>query len=1136
MLTARNSLLRGGGRSILSSSGLTVTSRALGSTLWRTYARKTERDLSHDINRSLQSDGIEILAPVNEERASVLTPAALHFVASLSRQFEPTRQELLGSRERVQQELNAGKLPDFLEETRHVRESEWKVAPVPEAIQDRRVEITGPVDRKMIINALNSGASCFMADFEDSNSPTWTNNVDGQVNLRDAVNKVIGYTNEQGKSYQLKEQTATLFVRPRGWHLPERHMLVDGKPVSGSLFDFGLYFFHNAKTLARQQEGPFFYLPKLEHYHEARLWNDVFNFSQDRMGLSRGSVKATVLIETILAAFQMDEILYELRDHSAGLNCGRWDYIFSFIKKFRERPDFVLPDRSEVTMTQPFMKAYVDRLIQTCHRRGAHAMGGMAAQIPIKNDPQANEEAMKKVREDKEREVKAGHDGTWVAHPGLVPVAKEIFDAHMKAPNQINTPRRDEAKVAAADLLRVPQGNITEKGLRHNVSVGLQYLESWLRGQGCVPIFNLMEDAATAEISRMQVWSWLRHQAPVTWSDGKKKELSRDTLSKVLEEELGKVYKQIGKKAYDESKFKLASKLFIDMCTSSKPPEFLTSYAYPFIIDPSLTRHMVADGQLMNGQEESNFWLEVEDVRRWWQDERWADTVRHYSPEDVVRQRGTLQQDYASNQTAKKAWKLFSHLRETKGYSHTFGALDPVQVISMAPYLSTVYVSGWQCSSTASTSNDPGPDLADYPMDTVPNKVDHLFRAQVFHDRKQRHARFMMSREERNATPPVDYFRPIIADGDTGHGGNTAIMKLTKLFIERGAAGVHFEDQKPGTKKCGHLAGKVLVSTREHIDRLAAARLQADIMGTDTLVVSRTDAEAATLLDSNVDERDHPYILGTPNGALPALNDLLTDAIAKGATKEDIQSLTEKWMEEAQLSTYHEAVANHLQNEKRDAASYLKEWEKARKLGHSKARELAKDLGVSLPWCWDKPRTREGYYRLQNGIPVSIDRAIAFRPYADLLWMETSVPHLKDAKEFAEGVKRVYPNAMLAYNLSPSFNWSAHGMTDSDIENYTKQLASYGFVWQFITVAGFHSDGLIATQLARDYAKRGMLAYVERIQRTEEREQIPTLTHQKWSGTQLIDAAVQTITGGAASTLSMGKGVTEVQFGKEKSE
>jgi malate synthase len=500
----------------------------------------------------------------------ILTPEAISFLHALAGRFSATRLDLLARREVRQKEIDAGKLPDFLPETAKIRESDWTVAPIPTDLTDRRTEITGPVDRKMIINALNSGASVFMADFEDANSPTIANNIEGQINLRDAIRGTIGFTGPEGKPYKLNEKTAVLMVRPRGWHLVEKHFLVDGKPISASLFDFGLYFFHNARALLAKGSGPYFYLPKLESHLEARLWNDVFIFAQDTLGVPRGSVRATVLIETILGSFEMNEILYELRNHSAGLNCGRWDYIFSFIKKLRNRPGFMLPNRALVTMERHFLKSYVDLLIQTCHRRGIHAMGGMAAQIPIKNDPEANNRALEKVRLDKLREVRAGHDGTWVAHPALVAVAKGVFDEHMPGPNQLAR-KREEVAVTAADLLAVPDGEITEEGLRLNVDVGIQYIEAWLRGSGAVPIYNLMEDAATAEISRAQVWQWSHYGAKL--SDGRTvtRELVEQTIKDVVGPKLS------------TGKFELAAKLFGGMSTDGDFVEFLTLAGYNYI-------------------------------------------------------------------------------------------------------------------------------------------------------------------------------------------------------------------------------------------------------------------------------------------------------------------------------------------------------------------------------------------------------------------------------------------------------------------------------------------------------------------------------------------------------------------------
>ena len=509
---------------------------------------------------------------------SILSPEAQAFLAELHRKFNARRLELLARRVVRQKELDAGALPDFLPETREIRESAWTVAPIPEDLKDRRTEITGPTDRKMVINALNSGASMFMADFEDANSPTSRNVVEGQRNLMDAIRREIAFTGPEGKQYKLGEKTAVLLVRPRGWHLVERHFLVDGEPISGGLFDFGLYFFHNAAELQRRGSGPYFYLPKLESHVEARLWNDVFVFAQDYVGIPQGTIRATVLIETILAAFEMHEILWELRNHSAGLNCGRWDYIFSFIKKFRNRPDFMLPNRAQVTMTVHFLASYVDLLIQTCHKREIHAMGGMAAQIPIKNDPEANDRALEKVRQDKLREAKAGHDGTWVAHPGLVGVAKQVFDEFMPQPNQIDR-KREEVHVTAKDLLAIPAGTITEEGLRLNVDVGIQYLEAWLRGNGAVPIYNLMEDAATAEISRAQVWQWAKHGAKLEDGRPVTPELVRQTIADVL----GQMKDRMGAERYAKSKFEVAADLFGKMMLSGEFSDFLTLPAYNYL-------------------------------------------------------------------------------------------------------------------------------------------------------------------------------------------------------------------------------------------------------------------------------------------------------------------------------------------------------------------------------------------------------------------------------------------------------------------------------------------------------------------------------------------------------------------------
>jgi malate synthase len=529
---------------------------------------------------------VRVLAPVCSATEEMLTPDALHFVGFLCEKFEDTRQALLQLREARAAEYDAGETPHFIEDS-PARDPSWRCAPVPEDVQDRRVEITGPVDRKMVINGLNSGANVYMADFEDSNSPTWSNNIEGQRNLRDAVEGTITFTNPAtGQVYAPKEKTAVLFVRPRGWHLDESHILVNGRVASGSLVDFGLYFFHNVHRLLKKGSGPYFYVPKLESHLEARLWNDVFVAAQQYLGVPVGTIRATALLETITAAFEMEEILYELREHSLGLNCGRWDYLFSYIKKFKHHSDKVTPDRAFLTMTTPLMDAYVKRLIYICHKRGTFAMGGMSAAIPIKNDPAANEAAMKGIEQDKVREVLAGHDGTWVAHPALVSVARGVFDQHMPTPNQIDTARGEVgASITEADLLKLPSipraEAITSDRLQHGIAVVLAYTEAWLRGIGCIPLNNAMEDAATAEISRAQIWQW-RINGSATADNGQV--ITSWRISSLVENE---VNKQCGGAGVSKGKWRLAGKLVEQMLNGDKLDNFLTSVCYPFIVTPA---------------------------------------------------------------------------------------------------------------------------------------------------------------------------------------------------------------------------------------------------------------------------------------------------------------------------------------------------------------------------------------------------------------------------------------------------------------------------------------------------------------------------------------------------------------------
>ena len=976
---------------------------------------------------------LEILGPATPRSHEVLTREALDFVAALHREFDGRRRELLHARVTRQAAIEDGAMPGFPSETADVRAGDWRVAATPADLNDRRVEITGPVERKMMINALNSGASVFMADFEDATSPTWENIVEGQANCMDAVRRTLGFVSPEGKQYRLAEKTATLVVRPRGWHLSEAHAVVEGQPVSASLWDFGLYVFHNARELLARGSGPYFYLPKLESHLEARLWNDVFVRAQALIGIPRGTIRATVLIETVLAALEMDEILYELREHAAGLNAGRWDYIFSIIKKFRHAHDFVMPDRAKVTMAVPFMRAYAQLLVRTCHRRGAHAIGGMAAFIPSRKDPEVNENALAKVREDKQRESGDGFDGTWVAHPDLVPVAREIFDGVLGARPHQKDRLREDVRVEAQDILRVhvPGATVTSAGVRLNIDVALQYLEAWLRGTGAVAIHNLMEDAATAEISRAQLWQWIHHG--VSMSDGGivSPAFYRKMRAEVLESLI---------RARDPAESRLgdAADLLDALVLGKDFAEFLTLSAYRELIAGSFRGRVSsvssdrAQSVRGNGAEEpaADFQSQVDALtREWTSDARWRGITRDYSAADVVRLRGSLRIEHSlARMGSERLWQLLS----AGGYVHTFGALTGAQAVQMVRAgLQAIYLSGWQVAADGNLASQTYPDQSLYPSNSVPALVRRLNNALVRADQIE----WSESVAREGGARATYWLAPIVADAEAGFGGPLHAFELTKAMIEAGASGVHFEDQLASEKKCGHMGGKVLVPTSQFLRTLAGARLAADVLGVSTVLIARTDAHSASLITSDVDARDRPFMSGG--------------------------------------------------------------------------------------------RTAEGFFRVRAGLEAAIARGLAYAPYADLVWCETSTPDLAEAKEFAEGIHAQFPGKKLAYNCSPSFNWQKK-LDAETIARFQRELGAMGYAFQFITLAGWHLINLNSYELATAYRDEGMPAYVRVQAREFERESTgyTATKHQREAGTGYFDQVLEVITQGQASTGAL-EGSTE---------
>ena len=988
----------------------------------------------------MKIDGVQVTGPVFSQYKEILTPEAVRFAANIARNFQARRDELLEKRQVRWAEIKEGKLPTFLQDQKSldVRNSDWTVAPIKSDLECRFVEITGPASsRKMFINALNSGADVYMTDSEDSESPTWENIINGQINIRDAVDGSISFETPK-KTYTLNDKTATLMYRPRGWHLSEKHVLVDGKPISASLFDFGLMIYHNAKKLVEKGKTPAFYLPKMESHEEAELWRDVFDFSEEELGIPHGTIRGTVLIETILAAFQMDEILHGLKDYSAGLNAGRWDYLFSFIKKLGSDPNFVLPDRSEVTMDKDFLKSYVDLLVQTCHKRGIHAMGGMSALIPRNDDKEANDKAISAVVRDKELEVKQGCDGAWVAHPGLVKPVREVFANNIKGPNQISSVKREEVKVKESDLITVPEGKITEKGLRTNINVSLGYLIPWLQGTGCVPINYKMEDLATVEISRSQLWQWLEHKS--TLNDGRK--VTWKLVDGILKDEVSKLVKSASGNKPDLNVIQKAASLFKQVVNTREFPEFLSLEAYD---------------DITTIQEESKAETKEEFVARLtdeWKKPRWEGIRRPYTAEDVWKLRGTVvRENSIAEKGANKFWKLVNEKEPLRVLSAVTGN-QAVQEVQAG--LKAIYVSGWQVAADMNNSRQMFPDQSLYTADSVPALVERINNALIRADQ--------ITHSKGNDN--LDWMVPLIADAEAGFGGNLNAFEIMKNMIQAGASGVHFEDQLSSVKKCGHLGGKVLVPTKEFIEKLVSARLAADLSGTATLIIARTDALNGALLTSEIDPNDKPFLTGN--------------------------------------------------------------------------------------------RTSEGFYEVKSGIDQAISRGLAYTPYADLLWFETSTPDLKDAKKFAAAIHEKFPGKLLAYNCSPSFNWmvnftkevlaeknlsakdlekveikeQVHVEVNRRIADFQKELGKMGFKFQFVTLSGFHQLNHSMFELAKDYKERGMAAYSE-LQQAEfasEKDGYRATRHQEFVGTGYFDAVTSVITQGSSSTLALKGSTEEKQF------
>ncbi|MBN8542117.1 MAG: isocitrate lyase [Deltaproteobacteria bacterium] len=983
---------------------------------------------------------------IGQLEKEILTPEACAFLNTLHRKFHSQAQALVADRLEARRKLLSDENLNSIwpmQSYDSAVNANWKVAAIPEALSNRTVEITGPAEAKMIINALNCGANVFMADFEDSLSPTWEAVLSGHKAIAEAYKRTLRFQSGE-KVYELNRseaELATLKLRPRGWHLPEPRYLVDGQAGSATLFDFGLSLFHSGKTGVETGRGPFYYLPKLEGPLEARLWADVFEFSETALGLPRHSIRATVLIETLPAALAMEQILFELRSYIIGFNAGRWDYLFSIIKTvIGTKHEVIFPDRKFLTMDVPFMRRYAERIVDTCVRRGAQPIGGMSALIPNRRDGEQNARALEMVRKDKDREARQGFVGTWVAHPDLVPVAREAFEAvraekiselewqRTDAPFVGSLlPRLDEEPFIVGGKLLPP----TLAGVRLNIDVSLRYLAHWLGGLGAVAIHGLMEDAATAEISRSQLWQWRKHAAKLESGET----VTADWLTQMIKEISGELLALIKNDSNSlsiaESDLKRAESLLHELVMQESFVSFLTL--------PAMDRLQNQSKENSNMQQEIFFDKKFDFARTageleksWSTDPRWNGVKRPYSAAEVLKlqSRVNVQHTWAARGAAR-LW----HDLNTRDYVHTMGAMTGGQAVQYAKAgLQALYLSGWQVAGDANLSGQTYPDQSLYPSNSVPAVVRRINNALTRMDQVERS----------EGKIDRDLFVPIVADAEAGFGGPLHAFELMKQMIEAGAAGVHFEDQLASEKKCGHLGGKVLVPTSTFVRTLTAARLAADVLDVPTLIIARTDSLGATLITSDIDPADRPFLTGE--------------------------------------------------------------------------------------------RTSEGYYRVKPGMGAAIARGLAYAPYADLLWVETSTPDLKEAKDFADAIHKLHPGKVLAYNCSPSFNWKKN-LDDKTIAKFQKELAAMGYKFQFITLAGWHLLNHHSFQLAEAYKERGMSAYVE-LQEEEFAAEgrggglgYTATRHQREVGTGYFDQVLMTATQGASATSALAHSTEAEQFG-----